>query len=148
MTAHLTAFDHAAAADDSSSREAVSARVLVVEDNRDVAESLKMLLELSGHRVEVVTGGAGAIEAVRAAPPEVMIVDIGLPGMNGYEVARRVRAESANGIMLVALTGYGRDDDRRAAFDAGFDHHLVKPVDPDDLDALVRRAARSRAAPA
>jgi PAS domain S-box-containing protein len=118
----------------------VSARVLLVEDNPDAAESLGMLLELLGHRVHAVHDGPGALAAVTAHRPEVMLIDIGLPGMDGYEVARRIRQlpELAR-VTLIALTGYGRDTDKEQAIAAGFDYHLVKPVDPDALQALVAR---------
>jgi signal transduction histidine kinase/ActR/RegA family two-component response regulator/PAS domain-containing protein len=116
------------------------ARVLVVEDNPDTAESLTMFLELLGHRVRAVYDGVAALDAARTNPPDVMLVDIGLPGMDGYEVARRVRRDPDLGrVILVALTGYGRDEDRRQAMAAGFDHHLVKPVSPEALHGLVAR---------
>jgi CheY-like chemotaxis protein/two-component sensor histidine kinase len=114
------------------------AHVLLVEDNRDAAESLTMLLDLYGHRVRTVYDGFAALDAARAEAPDVMLVDIGLPGMDGYEVARRIRGDVAlHAVRLIALTGYGRDEDRQAALAAGFDHHLVKPVNPDRLHGLV-----------
>jgi two-component system CheB/CheR fusion protein len=114
------------------------ARILIVEDNRDAAESLTMLLELLGHHVRAVHDGATALEVGAANVPDVMLVDIGLPGMDGYELARRVRGHPAlEKVVLVALTGYGRDEDRRQALTAGFDHHLVKPIDPSILQDLV-----------
>ena len=114
------------------------AHVLLVEDNRDAAESLTMLLDLYGHRVRTVYDGFAALDAARAEAPDVMLVDIGLPGMDGYEVARRIRGDAAfQAVRLIALTGYGRDEDRQAALAAGFDHHLVKPVNPDRLHGLV-----------
>jgi signal transduction histidine kinase/CheY-like chemotaxis protein len=116
------------------------AGVLVVEDSPDVAESLTMFLELLGHRVRAVYDGVVALDAARTSPPDVMLVDIGLPGMDGYEVARRVRCDpDLNRVILVALTGYGREEDRRQAMAAGFDYHLVKPVSPDALHGLVAR---------
>ncbi|HSD11670.1 MAG TPA: ATP-binding protein, partial [Candidatus Binatia bacterium] len=120
-----------------------SARVLLVEDNPDTAESLSMLLEVLGHSVRSVYDGVTALDAARADLPEVMIVDIGLPGMDGYEVARRVRRDpDLKHLTLVALTGYGREEDKQRAMAAGFDHHLVKPVTPDALDALVARLGK------
>jgi PAS domain S-box-containing protein len=117
-----------------------AARVLVVEDNRDTAESLAMLLELLGHRVRAVYDGATALDAARANVPDVMVVDIGLPDIDGYEVARRVRRDpDLAHVVLVALTGYGRDEDKQRALAAGFDYHLVKPVSPDALQGLVIR---------
>ena len=114
------------------------ARVLLVEDNRDAADSLTMLLDLYGHHVRTFYDGSAALDAARAEAPDVMLVDIGLPGMDGYEVARRVRGDlQLRDVALIALTGYGREEDRREAFAAGFDHHLVKPVNPDRLGALI-----------
>ena len=115
-----------------------SARVLVVEDNPDAAEALQMLLELFGHRVRVVHDGPAAINAVRAEAPDIALVDIGLPGMNGYELARHLRQEAGlEGTTLVALSGYGRDEDKARAITAGFHLHLTKPVDADRLQALL-----------
>jgi PAS domain S-box-containing protein len=119
-----------------------AAHVLIVEDNPDAAEALSMLLAVLGHRVRVAHDGLAALDAVRTHHPEVVLVDIGLPGMDGYEVARRIRADATAGHpMLVALTGYGRDEDKRRSADAGFDHHLVKPVHPEALDELIRTHA-------
>jgi signal transduction histidine kinase/DNA-binding response OmpR family regulator len=106
-------------------------RALVVDDNRDAAESLAMLLTLDGHTVEAVFSAEEALERIPVFRPEVMLLDIGLPRMDGYEVARRVRALPGGGqIRLIALTGYGQTEDRRRALAAGFDDHLVKPVEP------------------
>jgi signal transduction histidine kinase/ActR/RegA family two-component response regulator len=116
------------------------ARVLMVEDNPDAAESLVMILELLGHRVRVVHDGIAAIDAARANPPDLMLIDIGLPGLDGYEVARRIRRDpTLNRVVLVALTGYGRAEDKERSLAAGFDYHLVKPVDLDALSELVGR---------
>ena len=112
--------------------------ILVVEDNPDAAESLTMLLELFGHSVRTVSDGMAALAAVRAKVPDVMLVDIGLPDMDGHEVARRVRSDpELDHIVLVALTGYGREEDKAHAKAAGFAHHLVKPVNPEALSALL-----------
>jgi PAS domain S-box-containing protein len=117
-----------------------SARVLVVDDNADVAEGLMMLLELLGHRVRVAHDAMAALEAVRVNAPDLMLVDIGLPGMDGYELARSIRQESRlASVVLVALTGYGRDEDKRKAREAGFDDHLVKPLTPETLQKLLGR---------
>jgi signal transduction histidine kinase/CheY-like chemotaxis protein len=114
------------------------ARVLVVEDNPDAAESLQLLLELFGHRVRVVHDGPAAIAAVRAEAPDIAIVDIGLPGMDGYEVARHLREQPGlERTTLVALSGYGRDEDKQQAITAGFHLHLTKPIDADRLQALL-----------
>jgi CheY-like chemotaxis protein len=120
-----------------------ASRVLVVEDNPDVAEGFRLLLEVLGHQVLVASTGFDGLDAARASRPEVMLVDIGLPGMNGYEVARQVRSDpSLRGVTLVAVTGYGRDEDKRAALAAGFDAHLVKPVDLHKLNEAIRSRRR------
>ena len=106
-------------------------RILVVDDNVDAAETLAMLLRLSGHHVRVAHDGPAALEAARSLPPEVVLLDIGMPGMDGYEVARRLRQlPGLAGAVLVALTGWGQEQDRRRSKEAGFDHHLTKPADP------------------
>ena len=115
-------------------REARPARVLIVEDNQDAAESLRLLLEVLGHQVRVAHSGPEGVEAAARWLPEVVVSDIGLPGIDGYEVARRVRRlPGLEDALLVALTGYGAEEDRRRAREAGFSHHLVKPADPADL---------------
>jgi PAS domain S-box-containing protein len=126
-------------------REAQPSRVLVVEDNPDAAESLMMILEVLGHHVRVVYDGRAALEAARANLPDIMLIDIGLPGMNGYELAQAIRGEATLArIILVALTGYGRSEDKAQALAAGFDYHLVKPVDLQALGDLVARPAEGR----
>jgi PAS domain S-box-containing protein len=113
-------------------------RVLVVEDNVDAADSLGALLEVLGHHVQIANDGPRALDLARAHPPDLMLVDIGLPGMDGYEVAREIRRDPRlRHVVLVALTGYGREEDRTRALEAGFDRHLVKPVEPDTLQSLV-----------
>jgi len=119
--------------------------VLVVDDNADVAEGLMMLLELLGHLVRVAHDGMAALEAVRVNVPDLMLVDIGLPGMDGYELARNVRQDSRlKGVVLVALTGYGRDEDKRKAIEAGFDEHLVKPLTVETFQKLLGRLEARR----
>lgn len=114
-------------------------RVLVVEDNRDAAESLADLLGLWGAEVRVVGDGGAALKAAGTAPPDVMLLDIGLPGMDGYELARNLRRlPGLRQVVLVALTGYGQDQDRHRSREAGFDHHLVKPVHPDELHRILK----------
>jgi signal transduction histidine kinase len=111
-----------------------SRRVLAVDDNADAVESLAVLLGMQGHQVRTAHDGPDALEQAEAFRPEVVILDVGLPRMDGYEVARRLRErEGMRGVLLVALTGYGREEDRRRSLEAGFDRHLVKPVDPDVL---------------
>jgi signal transduction histidine kinase len=115
-------------------------RTLVVDDNHDAAESLAMLLSLDGHEVDAVFTPQQALERAETFRPEVMLLDIGLPGMDGYEVARRLRAMSGGQkIRLIALTGYGQQEDRQRALAAGFDDHLVKPVDHGKLAAALER---------
>jgi PAS domain S-box-containing protein len=112
-------------------------RVLVVDDNVDAAEMLGQLLTLSGHEVSLAHDGPAALAAAAAAPLDLVLLDIGLPGMDGYAVAAQLRATGHPGTALVALSGYGREDDIRRALDAGFDHHLVKPIDFAQLRQLV-----------
>ena len=99
-------------------------------------------LELAGHRVRVTGNGVDAVTLALRERPDVMLVDIGLPVLDGNEVARRVRAALGPAVVLIALTGYGRPADRQQALEAGFDDHLVKPVDPDQLTGLIARAKR------
>jgi CheY-like chemotaxis protein len=115
------------------------ARVLIVDDNVDSAHGLAGLLGLLGHDVAEAFDGAEAIEAARRHRPEFVLLDIGLPGMNGYEVARRLRAEGFSDATIVAVSGYGEEVARSRAREAGFDHHLVKPVDFEKLAAIMRR---------
>ncbi len=113
-------------------------RILVADDNVDFAWSLSVLLESAHHQVRVVHDGVDALQAMRTDPPDVAILDVGMPRMNGYEVARLVRAEIPAPIVLIALTGWGQATNREAALRAGFDRHLVKPVSPAELLALIR----------
>jgi PAS domain S-box-containing protein len=115
-------------------------RVLVVDDNQDAAQSLAMLLEILGHRVETSNDAASALSRAPVFQPDLVLLDVGLPNMNGYEVARALRAQpSMRESTLVACTGYGQEDDRRKAREAGFDHHLVKPVHMEDLERILVR---------
>jgi signal transduction histidine kinase len=109
-------------------------KVLVVDDNRDAAESLSLLLRLNGYEVRTAYDGEAALQAARDYLPDVAVLDLGLPRMDGYEVARRIRQEPAlAGITLVAASGYGQEEDRRRSGEAGFDQHLIKPVEMEDL---------------
>lgn len=113
--------------------EAVALRILIAEDNRDSAESLKTLLEALGYEVHIAYDGEAAVRAAAALRPDVILMDIGLPGLNGFEAARRIRAERADSpgmrVLIVALTGWGQEADRRRSAAAGIDHHLIKPLD-------------------
>ena len=113
-------------------------RILVVEDNDDARETLRCLLELEGHEVHEASDGASAVERALRLQPDVALVDIGLPGFDGYEVAQRVRSSSmGRKIRMVAVTGYGQAEDYRRTADAGFEAHLVKPVDPERLAEIL-----------
>jgi CheY-like chemotaxis protein len=115
-----------------------SCRILVVDDNRAGAYTLAKLLEKMGNEVRIANGGEAALEAITTWQPSVLLLDIGMPEMNGYEVARRIREQPEyDGILLVALTGWGQVDDRRRTEEAGFDQHLVKPVDIESLRKLL-----------
>jgi PAS domain S-box-containing protein len=115
-----------------------SRHILIVDDNVDAAESLALVLRMTGHEVRTAYRGPAALEAARAYPPEVVLLDIGMPGMDGYEVARRLRQElGLKHLLLVALTGYGQEEDRRRSREAAIDYHLIKPVDPEALQALL-----------
>jgi CheY-like chemotaxis protein len=121
-------------------------RVLVVEDNGDGREMLRLLLELLGHEVIVAADGMEGVDKALAWHPHVAVVDIGLPRLNGYEVASRLRRELGCGIFLITQTGYGRPEDRQRAIAAGFDVHLTKPVDPAELISWLEAARRRLAA--
>jgi CheY-like chemotaxis protein len=113
-------------------------RVLVIEDHRDTADSMQILLELMGHDVAVATSGPDGLRLARDWAPRIVLCDIGLPGFDGYEVARRLRGDPATaGLFLIAITGYGQEVDRQRSRAAGFDIHLVKPVEPTELDRLL-----------
>jgi CheY-like chemotaxis protein/anti-sigma regulatory factor (Ser/Thr protein kinase) len=134
FTVTLPLFVETADADSSSSSSPgispVSRRILVVDDNRDAAEALSELLQIRGHETRTAFDGLEALQIAEAFRPEVVLLDIGLPKLNGYEVAQQLRREPwARSITLIALTGWGQDDDRRRTREAGFDAHLVKPVD-------------------
>jgi two-component system CheB/CheR fusion protein len=128
--------------DQASASPGTALRILVVDDNEDAAETLAMLLRLAGNDVHTVHDGPGALTVVAEQRPHVVFLDIGMPGMNGFEVASRLRQkEETRDVLLVALTGWGQEEDRRRSKEAGFDHHLVKPLDPKALDELLARAA-------
>lgn len=117
---------------------AAKRRLLVVDDNKDAAESMSMLLEMWGHEVAFAYDGPSALQTAKQWQPEAVFLDIGLPGMDGYEVAERLRElPQARDVVLIAITGYGQEDDRLRSQRAGIDHHLVKPVAPDALRNLI-----------
>jgi CheY-like chemotaxis protein len=115
-------------------------RILVADDNRDAAESLAMLLEMAGHEVRVAHHGQAALSLAQSFRPDTALLDIGMPDISGYEVAQSLRREPWGAkLLLVALTGWGQDGDKRRAVEAGFDHHLIKPVDPDLLAEMIAK---------
>ena len=116
-------------------------RFLVVEDHPDAAYSIALLLNLWGHEVRLAHESKSALEIAQAFQPQVVLLDIGLPEVDGYQVARQLRQEAGlSGAKLIALTGYGQDEDRRRSREAGFDLHLVKPVTPETLQDLLAKA--------
>jgi len=113
-------------------------RILVVDDNEDAADSAAMLLQLSGHDVRVAYSGTTALETAFAGQPHAVLLDLALPRMDGYEVARRLRQiPGLENVLLVAVSGYGREADRQRSSEAGFDAHLLKPVHPATVEALL-----------
>jgi CheY-like chemotaxis protein len=119
----------------------VPRRILVVEDNVDAREMLRAQLAQDGHEVHAAADGPTGVDMAAAVLPDVVFIDIGLPGIDGYEVARRIRAtERGRSMLLVALTGYGQADDRRRALDAGCDLHVTKPVFPERLAEILAAA--------
>lgn len=122
---------------------AIPRRILIVEDSRDSRDMLRYLLERAGHEVHEAGDGPSGVEAILKVRPDIALVDVGLPGLDGYEVARRVRAsEGGRTVRLVALTGYGLPEDHRRSHEAGFDTHLVKPVDAARLAAVIGAVGR------
>jgi len=120
-------------------------RVLVVDDNVDAAQSLSDLLEATGHVVRMAHDGLAALEVLQAFQADLVLLDIGLPGLTGLEVAKRIREHPERGdIVLAAMTGYGQDTDRQRSKDAGFDHHLVKPADFGDLEKILETVVQIR----
>ncbi len=118
----------------------MSRRILIVEDNKDGADSLAVLLRMSGHQVEIAYDGRDAVELAHAFAPQFVLLDIGLPGMSGYEIARMFKQlPRFTSVVLIAMTGYGSEEDRRRTSEAGFHHHLVKPLNPAHLENLLRQ---------
>jgi signal transduction histidine kinase/ActR/RegA family two-component response regulator len=113
------------------------ARILIAEDNPDAAEMMRLMLTFKGHDVKVAADGIEAVEIAQAFMPHIAFIDIGMPRMDGHDAARQIRGRLARQVMLVALTGWGQDDDKRRSLESGFDHHLTKPPEPDMLDQLI-----------
>jgi CheY-like chemotaxis protein len=124
---------------------AAGRRILVADDNRDAADSLAFMLRLAGHEVRIAYDGQQAIDMAEAFRPALALIDIGMPRLNGYETARRLRAKPyGETMLLIALTGWGQADDRNRSLAAGFDHHIVKPVDPSMLERLLAAPAKKK----
>jgi CheY-like chemotaxis protein len=120
-------------------------RVLVVDDNMDAAKTLGMVLDLVGHKTRIAHDGTTALQLAAEFEPQVVLLDIGLPEMDGYAVARELRKQRAMAnVLLVALTGYGQEDDRRRSQEAGFDIHMIKPVEPEALCELLATSRPGR----
>lgn len=120
--------------------QASARHILVADDDPDAAESLAILLELDGYRSSYATDGATALQLFEQTHPDVVLLDIGMPRCSGHDVARRIRALAAEKrVLLIAVTGWARDSDRARSYAAGFDHHLSKPVDYDELASLLRK---------
>jgi CheY-like chemotaxis protein len=138
--------EEARRAEQDAAREEAKFRVLVVDDNIDAADSMAMLLRFLGHEVQVAYGGKAAIEAARTSRPDAILLDIGLPDIDGYEVASSLKRDPAvAAVPIVAVTGHGRETDRAQAQQAGFDAYLVKPADPGRLAELLTSFKRSMA---
>jgi CheY-like chemotaxis protein len=119
-------------------RESPKRSILVVDDNVDAATSLATLLRMVGHDVEIEHDGRAALERISRAVPDLVLLDIGLPGMSGYEVAKQLRSRpEGQGLRIYAMTGYGQEDDRKRSMESGFNGHLVKPVMPAELFRLI-----------
>jgi CheY-like chemotaxis protein len=120
-------------------------RILVAEDNADLAESVAMLLRIEGHEVRIAHDGPSALELADEFGPNTAVLDIGLPGLNGYELARKLRArQDGRGLLLIAVTGYGQPEDHVRSREAGFDVHLVKPLDPHTLGEAIAKWTKER----
>jgi CheY-like chemotaxis protein len=122
-------------------------RILVVDDNADAADSLAMLLQVRGDEVRIAYDGQEALEAEAGFVPEVVLLDIGMPKLSGYDVARRIRDRRGTAVLIVAITGWGQEEDRQRARDAGFNYHFTKPVDFEMLLDLIDRETPRPAAP-
>jgi CheY-like chemotaxis protein len=131
-----------------ASSEVYGRRVLVVDDNVDAAESTAAFLRLEGHEVKAVHDGVQALASLKVFDPHVVVLDIGLPGLDGYAVARQLRERGdTSHVLLIALTGYGQKEDRARAAAAGFDYHYVKPADPREIQAAIERGRNTAGEP-
>jgi CheY-like chemotaxis protein/two-component sensor histidine kinase len=131
------------AADALPKRQVRPCRILVADDNPDAVEMLHLMLSLHGHEVAVASDGVVAVSIASSLRPQIAFLDIGMPRMDGYEAARRIRDTLGPQVVLVALTGWGQDEDKRRSREAGFDHHLTKPPDPEVLERLIAECAPS-----
>jgi DNA-binding response OmpR family regulator len=125
-------------ADAAAESNGPSCNVLVVEDHDDAANALAMLLRMSGHEVRIAGDGDAALEVCGSFRPDVVLLDIGLPGQDGYEVARQLREILGSEVRLIAVTGYGQEEDRRRSHEAGIDQHVLKPLRPETVEKLLR----------
>jgi CheY-like chemotaxis protein/two-component sensor histidine kinase len=141
---------HSATAGIGSGEQGISAlslRILIVDDNRDAADSLGMMLRMMGNEIHTAYDGAAAVRVAGEFRPQVVLLDIGLPKLNGYEACRRIRQEPwGKSIIVIAVTGWGQDEDKRKADEAGFDRHMVKPVDPRSLITLLSTLSAANSA--
>jgi PAS domain S-box-containing protein len=126
-----------AAPPDRARRTSRGCRILVADDNADALEMLQLMLSLHGHEVNVASDGVVAVTLATSLKPQIAFLDIGMPRMDGYEAARQIRTALGSGVVLVALTGWGQDEDKRRSKEAGFNHHMTKPPDPEALEALI-----------
>ena len=133
---HLARLGKARSLPGEAPAKAIQKRVLIVDDNADAADTLALLLRQMGHQVHVAREGRTALAISRRVRPDIVLLDIAMPDMSGYDVAREMRLFLGAGVRIVALTGYGQDEDRRRSLEAGFDQHLVKPLDPAFLKSL------------
>jgi DNA-binding response OmpR family regulator len=121
----------------------LSRRILIVDDNKDAADSMALLVETAGHRVRTAYDGQEALDLASAFAPDVLLLDLGVPGLNGFEIARRIRRQPwGKTVSLIALTGWGQEQDRRRTAEAGFDAHLIKPVGTADLLSALKTCGR------
>jgi CheY-like chemotaxis protein len=118
--------------------------VLVAEDIPDAAEMMRLMIQCMGHEVRVAADGVEAVAIAEEFNPHIALLDIGMPRMDGYEAARRIRTALGQRVLLVALTGWGQEEDQRRAHDAGFDRHVTKPAEPALLESLIASAASVR----